>query len=329
MNNHVEILRAILYTKEDMDTIINLKEIEDTIKHEFIKEKEIPLMTEFKKIYELGTDQLEKFLKLLHDVGPEGGGKEVDTYTIEYYMQLLRNGPLGSNVKKLTTEDERFNDRYWPNTPDCLGNNANKTRSSANITVFESVGYQLGCVTDTFNRLPAFMQTSLIDSIKVTEDLFRSNMKSSTEVDNTLPMVDKRNQQRYNEESKGLWVTRPHGTMMVKDSYFYLVIDFISEDLFDKVKEHLKDKDGKDETYRLYKDKKQYTAFDSDKNESEASVLKIEKEFTDGDNKETIDLDLMGDEFDSFTRRETVLKISNPIKDEEFKLNTNQGQLGN
>src|SRR6478736_1105220 len=133
MNNHVEILRAILYTKEDFETIKNLDEIESTIKHTFNIKKEIPLMTEFKKIYELGTDQLEKFLKLLHDEGPENGnGEAVDEYTILYYIQLLLHGPLASDVRDLVTNDERFNDRYWPNTPDCLGNNANKTKNSAN-----------------------------------------------------------------------------------------------------------------------------------------------------------------------------------------------------
>src|SRR6476660_1687995 len=238
MNNHVEILRAILYTKEDLDTIVNLDEIESIIKHTFNKEKEIPLMTEFKKIYELGTDQLEKFIKLLHDNGPD-----VDEYTIIYYIDLLRNGPLGSIVRELTKDEGR----YWVNTPDCLGNNGNKTRNSANITCFEKVGYPLGCVTDTFNKLPAFMQTTLTNSIQVTEDTFRGGMLSTTEIDNTLPIVDKHSEIRYDEEPLGKWVSKSHGTMMVKDIYFALVIDAISQDLFEKVQEHLTDKEGSDD----------------------------------------------------------------------------------
>ena len=77
---------------------------------------------------------------------------------------------------------------------------------------------------------------------------------------------------------------------------------------------------------------KDYSPFDSEKNQSKSINSKVEKEFTDSlddTKKEKIILDLMGDEFDSEEKRKKVLKISGPEKEEEFKVNTNEGQLGN
>ena len=57
MRNKIEILRSILFTKEDL---VNYKNIDD----QFSK-VEIEFMIEFKKIYELGLNQLEKFINKL------------------------------------------------------------------------------------------------------------------------------------------------------------------------------------------------------------------------------------------------------------------------
>jgi uncharacterized protein YerC len=217
-----------------------------------------------------------------------------------------------------------------------MGILGNITKSSLNNTVFTHDDYPLGCSVDVYNRLPGFIQDSIQDAAKVTEDLFRESFGSSTIVDNTLPLVDKHNQQRYKEEKLGSWVLRPNGNYMVKDSFFLISVKDVSEDVFGAVKNLLTDKDycsgehkSYDENYRMYKDKKQYTAFDSDKNTSTAEVFEVKKEFTDGEDKLTITLDLMGDEFDSEEKRQSSLTISSPEKDEKFLLNTNEGQLGN
>jgi hypothetical protein len=308
MNNKIEILRAICFTKEDMDNITNLADS--------FTDKEIEFMVEFKKIYELGTTQLKKFIDKLDEEG-----KDLDTYSIQYYIDVLRNGPLGSYVR----EYSEFK-KYFTNTPDSLGLLGNKNRSTQNTTIFSTDAYPLGCVTDTFNRLPKFMQTTITDSVKQVENVFRSSLKSSSEVDNTLPIIDKSNQLRQNEEPTGRWVLYANANHMVKDSYYNEIIEEISESIFKKIKLELGDED-----YRMYKDKKQYTPFSSEQNEMTATNNKIKKNIITGDNESEVTLDLMGDVFDSESSRESVLKIFSidSDKDVEYKLHTVTGQLGN
>lgn len=307
MMNKVEILRSICFTVQDIDTIKNLTDLGD------FSDKDIEFMIEFKKVYELGLDQLKSFVDKIDEEGDE-----LDTYSINYYIRVLLNGPLGSYLGELAKDK-----KYFVNTPDCIGMLGNITKSPLNNTISTHDDYPLGCSVDVYNRLPGFIQTTIQSATKVSEDLFRESFGSSSIVDNTLPLVDKHNQQRYQEEQLGKWVLRPNGNYMVKDSFFLVSVKDVSQNIFDSVKSYLGD-----DNFRIYKDKKQYTAFDSDKNTSTSEITKIEKEFTVGDESRVITLDLMGDEFDSEEKRGSKLKISSPEKDEEFLLHTNEGQLG-
>ena len=306
MTNKVETLRAICYTEEDLKNITNLADL--------FTPKEIEFMVEFKKIYELGLGQLQKFIDKL-----DSEGKDLDTYTILYYITVLINGPLGVYVREFSKDK-----KYFINTPDIMGLLGNKTKSGTNITIHADGDYSLGCSVDMFNRLPGFMQDTLITSIKQTENVFRDSLKSSYEIDNTLPIADKNNQLRYNEEKLGKFVLRSNGSYMVKDSYFYLAVSDKSEDIFKKVEDHLGEED-----FRIWKDKKLYNAFDSEKNISISTNSKIKKNYYDGDITKELTLDLMGDEFDSEEVRSSILEIEGVEKNVKFKLHTNEGQLGN
>lgn len=306
MNNKVETLRAICYTASDMETITNLGDS--------FSELEIDFMVQFKMIYELGLDQLEIFINKLDEEG-----EDLDTYTIEYYVTSLLNGPLGLQTRELA-KDKKY---FLVGHEDSIGTLGNVTRSAQNNTLYETIGYPLGSSVDTYNKLPNFAQTTLTDSIKLTEDIFRGSLKSSSEVDNTLPIVDKLPQLRYEEEPVGKLVLRPNAAYMAKDVFFYLSVKDVSQDVFEKIKETLGDED-----YRIYKDKKQYSPFDSEKNTSTSTNSKIKKKFTDGDLEEVIILDLLGDEFDSVERRTSKLIVSSDVKDKEYLLHTNEGQLG-
>lgn len=306
MNNKVEILRAICFTKDDLDTISNLGED--------FTDLDIEFMVEFKKIYELGLGQMEKFIDKL-----DSEGKDLDTYSILYYINVLINGPLGSYAREYSKGK-----KYFTNNPDIVGLLGNKTRTHQNNTIFEDGAYSLGSTVDLYNRLPLFMQDCLGIAIKQTEDVFRSSLKSSSVIDNTLPIIDKNSQLRYDEESIGEFVLRANGCHMVKDSSFYLMISDTSEDIFKKVEDLLGEED-----FRVYKEKKQYSPFDSTKNTSTSKNTKIEKTFKDGDKEREITLDIMGDEFDSEEARSSKLKIAGTEKDKEYLLNSNEGQLGN
>jgi hypothetical protein len=305
MNNKIETLRAVCFTKDDMKNITNLS---DTF-----TDKEIEFMVEFKKIYELGLDQLKKFIDKL-----DSEGKDLDTYSIQYYIDILNNGPLGTYVRKFSKDK-----KYFVNTPDTLGMLGNKAYSPTNNALYQDSPKQLGCAVDTFNKLPQFFQKTMETAIKQTEEVFRSSLKSSMQIDNTLPTIDKNQKLRYAEETKGDWVKRSNGCYLVKDSYYYIAIDQVSAKIFDKVKEELGD-----ENFRMYSDKKKYDPF-SDKNESTATNQKIEKNVVVGDKTQKVTLDLMGDVFDSEDKRDASIKIQNDSKDKEYKLNTVEGQLGN
>ena len=305
MKNSVELLRAICFTKDDMKNITNLADS--------FTEKEIEFMVEFKKIYELGTGQLKIFIDKLDEEG-----SELDSYSIQYYVDVLTHGPLGSYVLELSKDK-----KYFVNTPDAIGILGNKNKSPQNITVFSTDAYPLGCAVDTYNKLPSFMQVGLTNSIKQTEDVFRTSLRSSNEIDNTLPIADKAPQLRHDEEPSGLWGMRSNGSYMTKDTYYYQVISDISQELYEKIKTQLGDED-----FRMFGDKKEYSAFDSDKNQSTAINNKIVKNVTDGEISQKVDLDLMGDVFDSEEKRATSLKITNTSKDVEYLLNTVTGQLG-
>jgi hypothetical protein len=304
MRNSVEVLRSICFTQEDMETITNLGD-------QFSKE-EIDFMVEFKKIYELGLGQLEKFINKLDEEG-----KDLDEYTIQYYVNLLLNGPLSSYVKTLS-EDKK----YFSKIPNIMGFFGNKEKISQNTTSLEGYDYPLGVNVDTYNKLPPFIQNNIKIGNEINEKLFRSSVKHSTVFDNTLPIVDKAPQQRYSEEPTGEWAKKAHGTCLVKDSIFYTVLEKINSDVFDKLEEFLGEED-----FRIWVDHKNYNPF-SDINDSTSSNFKILKKFKEGDKKIELPLDLMGEVFDSVKKREATLKIVNPDKDKEYQLGTVKGQLG-
>jgi hypothetical protein len=306
MRNKVEILRAIQYTIIDLESISNLDEIAE------FTDKDKEFMEAFKKIYEFGLKQLEFFIKKLDEEG-----KDLDVYSIQYYVNVLLNGPLGNFARELSKDK-----LYFVNTPDAMGALGNKLKSLQNTTVLNNSKNQLGCSVDLYNKMPQFLQLELQKSVDESEKMFKSSLRSSTEVDNTKPIVDKRNQQRHNEEPTGQWVTRPNGNYLVKDSYYYAVLDEISNDVFVLVKEYLGD-----ENYRLYKDKKTYNSFD-DENDSTAKHYQLEKTLSDGVTTSDIKIDITGNTIDSIDRRDNVIKVEDDSDVREFVVSTNEGILG-
>jgi hypothetical protein len=95
----------------------------------------------------------------------------------------------------------------------------------------------------------------------------------------------------------------------------------IRSQIFDKVKEVIGE-----EHFRIFRDKKDFSPFDSEKNNATSSNYVFEKELKEKSNVEIFEEDIFGDVFDN---RDTVLKIQKPDKNEEYKLNTVDGQLGN
>lgn len=307
MRNKVEILRAIEYTIIDLESIQNLDEIAE------FTDADKEFMEAFKKIYEFGLKQLEFFINKLDE-----DGKDLDEYSIQYYVNLLLNGPLGNYARELAKDK-----LYFINTPDALGTLGNLLRSSQNTTVLEGTVNPLGCSVDVYNKLPLFMQLGLTQSVDEVENVFKSSLKSSTTIDNTLPVVDKQPQLRYDLEPSGAWTSRANGSYLVKDSFFYNIIDSIQSDIFDLIQEYLTE-----ENYRIYTDKKGYNPFGNN-NDSTSKHYTLKKVLTEGDKTQEVDIDITGNIIDSIARRGSTIKVETDVENKEFILSTNEGQLGN
>ena len=273
-------------------------------------------MLEFKKIYELGLNQLEKFINKLKDEG-----KDLEPWDIVYYVTQLLNGPLSSYTKTLADELEC---PYFGETPNNLGQLGNRNQTIANTTVSLGYQHQLGVMVDTFNNLPDFIQKTMGESIINTEDLFRGSLTAATISDNTLPLIDKKPQDRYAKEPKGEWVVLANANYMVKDSFYYKVMENVRDKIFEKIKEFLGD-----ENYRIFEDKKSFKTFDSEDNTSKSEQFIIKKIVKEGDKEEILETDLFGSVYDSIEKRKYEMVISKPESDKKYATNTNVGQLGN
>ena len=303
MRNRVEILRAIEFTKDDLDNIKNLNSI-----YAFsAKEKEF--MEEFKKIYELGLNQLEKFINKLHSEG-----SALDTYTIQYYVRQLLSGPLSSYAKKLGEGK-----RYFTIVSDMVGVCGNIQPASINSALVSNSQTPTGQTTDIYNKIPKFLQSLSVEVSKNTESVFRQGMKSTIFTDNTLPLIDKKPQLRVNTENDGLWQSSSHGSYCVRDRAFFKVLEKINSSVASSVKSKFEP-----ENFRIYQDKKTYNPFDKTTNTSTSKNFKL----TVNVNNQLIETDLMGDVLDTFEKRRNEIDVETENKKVKYQLNTNTGQLG-
>jgi hypothetical protein len=143
-------------------------------------------------------------------------------------------------------------------------------------------------------------------------------------MDNTLQLADKNPQLRYDTEPSGEWQSKAHGSYCVKDVQFGKILEEVSKPIFEKVKEYVGESD-----FRIFEDKKSYNPFDPELNDSTSENYTINKLLREGDEIfQEVEVDILGDINDSFSRRESTLKIENADKNTEYDLSTNQGQLG-
>jgi hypothetical protein len=325
MNNKVEKLRALCYSKED------IKNIPD-IAGEF-SDLEIEFIEQFKRVYEFGGDQVSIFMDMLNE-----GGYQLDVYTIMYYVDLLKNGPMRQYFYNY-----RGNKRYYHPLPDVMGTLTNENKSPSNVTVISGDALEVGCSVEIRKRLPPRMKYEMDKAIPLCEQMFRSSLRSSTVHDNTLPLIDKKPESRCNSEPSGKWPLRPNANYMVKDIDWYnivvaakpevLLVVWLYLSLFQQTEELFKPDltppvgvGPGEENWRVWNELRNYNPFEE--NESTSSDY-IHTKTVEGDGQKiNLDVDLFGEELESFKKRGTALKIINEDKDIEYKLYTNQGQMG-
>jgi hypothetical protein len=305
MRNRVELLRAIQFTADDIKNIKNLSDIAD------FNSVDIEFMEEFKKIQELGLNQLEKFINKL-----DSEGSSLDPYSIKYYVNSLLRSPFAEHVKKLTSGK-----KYFIKMSDNMGRCGNFEKTSANTSLVKDSIAPSGIRTDTFNKLPPSTRAVITQSASFAENVFRDGISPMLYIDATIGGITP--QTRYNIDGTGELQYISHGSLCVKDSDFRNVLSVVTPKISALVEQTLGAED-----FRLYKDEKDFNLFDPTTNDASSKNFVVMREIKNAKGSAVVELDLFGNEFDSFERRQSVLKIENPDKIVEYKLHTNQGQLG-
>lgn len=312
IDNKVEKLRVVERTKAQVDELIgNLEDIG------IFTDIEKDFLEQFKKIYHIGLKQLKKFIDKL-----DKEGNQLDETTILYYKQQLINGPLLKYLSNYTTDTDGRIKNYWKNNSDVIGVMGNTGKSSTSTPVW--VDTALDCATDTFNKLPKFVQEVLAEQTSKTSEVFNFNFASGVQQDNTLPYIDKVPFTRCVEEYFNGYNKTSHGNYMVKDIEFYKDILTIRENIFNYIKTVLDEKHD----YRLYEYIKTVNPF-SDDNVSLSTNVIVERKYTSMSDKESVfATDMIGNQFESDARQAFELEIATNDKDKKFKLYTVEGQLG-
>lgn len=315
--NKIEILRALCYDKDDMTLIKNPPES--------FSQSEIDCVVEFKKMYEqgLGEDGKKGLKRFINRLLKEGSDGKIDSYTINYFVRELLNGPFGNYVREYTMSASSPKP-FFKKSPETMGCLGDASRSPANIPVCPDTSYSSGTFPTISMKIPSFMTSVIQRASKATEDLFRSNMQPTWGMDNTLPLIDKKPQQRVSSEPQGGYDKTPIGNYCVKD-----VTDFteVKQNLGSLMQGNVKKVLGENTDYeKLYLYKKTTNNFEKN---STSKNHKIQKMYVDGDATEVIVQDLFGKEFETDRKLSAKLKVDTGETVKEYALNTNEGQLGN
>ena len=323
ITKNVEILSALLRTKEQFDELIEKEVVEA------FSDKDKEFMEEFKKIYHIGISQLEKFINKI-----DKEGKEISIESIEYYKSLLFTGPLAANAISLARPPGEVK-KFFKVNSDTLGTNGNLARSNTTVPLFKDGGVAFNNALLTSNKSTSFINGLISIATASTSDVVNNASLHLTDIDNTLPFIDKSQDLRKEEEQVDGFNTRSHGCYGVADVEFFKVAQEISEDIFDKVKEFLGEED-----FEVYKFYRLINYFDSEKNKAKSRRAAVDKKliymsrsYTEEgieeiEIKETeIETDLIGNQYESDKRKEFTFKIEGD-DDKIFTVNTVEGQLG-
>tara|TARA_R100001129_G_scaffold149911_1_gene111878 strand:- start:547 stop:1731 length:1185 start_codon:yes stop_codon:yes gene_type:complete len=363
----VEILRALVRTKDqfkkefpDAGDAVGFKNISyipftewrkwnRTTPATYIRDIDLEIIEEFKKIFSLGFDQLFKFIDELDKASPTGDerGKEeenvLDVYSVLYYVDCLLRGPY-AGVINAQAEEGGLPDVFNA-APDIMGVNA-AGADEANSSIPVWGGITADTPEITLGKSPSFLIQLLAGGIVNGQGMFNSNVNSAVRTENTLPFIDKENQLRIDSEEAGgrSKVNPAHGNHMVRDIEKIDLIKQAVEGINKSVEEFL----GK-KAYQIYLFQKGVNYFlkavnkaqslnDSEDRVFDYMLQKFEdKEECDADGvgveilqlQETkVAADMFGQPFDSVRRREFELKTKNNDGENAFKLYTVEGQLG-
>lgn len=300
----VETLRSLVYLEEDSVDVAS--SIGASL-------EEVLLMVNYKKILELGIPQLKKFLNMYLRL-VEGGG--LDLYSMQYYITDLLQGPFRGEVAAFMQN----NKATWHVSPDIMGYLGEIQNTPVNTKIIPNTPYPLGAPLPLTYKLPPDTLKMLGTAVKSTEEIFRSSMLSSTKHDNTLPLIDKQPQRRYNGEESLPYL--PHANFVVKDSAHYIkVIVPISDPIFTNVMNLITKKDFT----TIYDPKKKHNPFVGC---YPTINPKLQQAISANGITRTVKVDMGGNEFEKIGNN-FKLVIRGEEKEKRYILDSNSGQLGN
>lgn len=284
-NKSCETLRALELTKDQFISVIETPcpaeegsgkssaegQDKEVLGYTFT-EKDKDLCESFKKVYQLGLNQLRVFVNDL-----KRGNTEINEQAALYYIRQLYNGPFTNQVAIYAENPYRGLGKeqncFFP-SPDILACLANTSQQNAGTAVY--YGNSEDISLNLTKKTPAFIRRNLYTCQKACANVFNYNAESAVYSDNTLPYIDKRSIERVNTEHLGEYTssTIAVGNLMLKDIKFSKILRGIANAIIALVEGYL----GKD-AFRLFNYKRDINFFDPDQNISKTKNGKVCKSF--------------------------------------------------
>jgi len=234
-NAKAEMLRSIFVSRKQFENLIQ-RDCDGNLIGDFMynwSESELDFMENFLSVFELGLDQLEKFMSMLSSAEDL---LKLDECSILYYLRQILNGPFACAAEDISTLLQGGSINILASINDGIGSLGNAVRNNISNTVYglEPVNAAL----DLYNKLPPYMQENIREGTKAVTNVFQFNMEQVYS-DNGKPMINRNPQLRVNSEYSQGFTNLASGALMLKDIPFFNEIKNIATDLFGSIKDVL------------------------------------------------------------------------------------------
>ena len=235
-NVKAQVLRSLFVNRKQFENLIE-RDCDGKLNGQFMhnySESDLDFMENYLKIFELGLDQLEKFIGMLQSAE---GLLNLDECSILYYLRQLLNGPFACaayDISKLLS-GESIN--LLASVNDGIGTLGNAVRGNISTTVYGLEPFN--AALDLYNKLPPYMQDNIQKGTRAATNVFNYNFECSCYNDNTLPFIDKFPKLRVNNEYSQGFTNFAAGNLNLKDIPFFNNLRDISNNIFDSIKSAL------------------------------------------------------------------------------------------
>ena len=232
-NVKAQVLRSLFINKKQFENLIERDcngKLNGQFKHNYT-ESDLDFMENFLNIFELGLDQLEKFIGMLQSAE---GLLKLDECSILYYLRQLLNGPFACAAYDLSKLASGESINLLASVSDGIGTLGNAVRGNISTTVYGLEPFN--AALDLYNNLPPYMQQNIQDSTRAATNVFNYNFESSCYNDNTLPFIDKFPKLRVNNEFSKGFTNFASACLNLKDIPLFNDLQDISNNIFESIK---------------------------------------------------------------------------------------------